>query len=672
MKHIKRITAAALSVLLIGSVSTSALAEAAPSEKEEVIYIMTDASGKVTDMEAVNIFSGGEIVDYGDYSAVKSLNTTDAITQNGDKITFSSKAEKVYYQGTMKNTAIPWNISIRYFLDGKEYSSSDIAGKSGALEIHFTISKNNACKDSFYENYALQAAFTLDTDRCKNIKADGATVVNVGNDKQLSYTILPGKGVDAVICADVTDFEMDAVTINGVRLNLNVEIDDAELMDKVDELVSAIGSIDSGASEINAGTKTLSGATGTLNDKVGELYSGVGSLTSGAGELYSGLSAITAKNNQLTDAAYSAYEGLCSAAAAALNSQLKEQGLEPVTLTSDTYSSVLLELLAKMDADTVYDQAYQTALQQVTKQVEAQADALYAGYVQSQAESIYQAYIASQADSLYAQVAAQAVYEQLVQSGYSAEQVNAFLQSAEGQAAVAQAVANMTEEQKAQILNGAAESLTDEQKEQILQGALLSLTDAQKTQIREGYIQQMMASDEVAAQLNAAVAAVSSAAEQVAELKGQLDSYGAFYQGLLDYTGAVSNAASGAKTLKLNMDTLYANTGTLRVSVGELNDAVRKLYGGTRELADGTAEFVGKTADMDTQISDEIDSMTSAITGDDTETVSFVSEQNTNVKSVQFVIKTAAIEKTAAATDTATEEALLTFWQKLLRLFGLY
>lgn len=70
MKHIKRITAAALSVLLIGSISTSALAEAVPSEKEEVIYIMTDASGKVTDMEAVNIFSGGEIVDYGNYSAV--------------------------------------------------------------------------------------------------------------------------------------------------------------------------------------------------------------------------------------------------------------------------------------------------------------------------------------------------------------------------------------------------------------------------------------------------------------------------------------------------------------------------------------------------------------------------------------------------------------------------
>ena len=64
--------------------------------------------------------------------------------------------------------------------------------------------------------------------------------------------------------------------------------------------------------------------------------------------------------------------------------------------------------------------------------------------------------------------------------------------------------------------------------------------------------------------------------------------------------------------------------------------------------------------------------MTSAITGDDEETVSFVSEQNNNVKSVQFVIKTAAVEKAESAADTVTEEAPLTFWQKLLRLFGLY
>lgn len=599
------------------------------------------------------------------------LNTNDEITQNGEKITFSSDADKVYYQGTMKDTEIPWNISIRYFLDGKEYSAEDIAGKSGALEIRFSVSKNESCKGDFYDNYALQASFTLDTDICKNIVSSGATVANVGSDKQLTYTILPGKGIDTSVFADVTDFEMDDAAINGVRLNMNFDVDDAELMDKVDEIISAIGSIDDGASEVNEGTGKLYDATGTLKCKVGELNTGVGALTDGAGSLYSGLLNITAKNDALTGAAYSAYEGLCSAAAAALNTQLSAKGMDTVTLTPSSYSEVLMGLLKKMDADTVYNEAYQTALQQVTAQVEAQADELYRGYIDSQANSIYLAYVSSQADTLYAQVAAQAVYEQLIQSGYTQEQAQAYLQSAEGQALIAQTVAGMSEEQKSQIISGAIAQLTDEQKEQILQGALAALTEEQKTQIREAYIQQMMVSDEVTSQINAAVAAVNEAAKQVSELKGQLDSYGAFYQGLLDYTGAVSDAAEGAKTLKLNMDELYGNTKTLELSVGELNDAVRKLYDGTGELSDGTSEFADKTSDMDTQISDEIESMTSSITGGDAETVSFVSDKNTNVDSVQFVIKTSAIEKTEAPAADEPEEETLNFWQKLLNLFGI-
>ena len=597
MKHMQKFTAAAMAVLLLGFTVVPAFAETAPSAKEEVIYAMADASGKVTDAEAVNIFAGGDIVDYGDYSAVKPLNTNDTITQNGDQIAFSSTADKVYYQGTMKNAALPWNISIRYYLDGKEYAPQDVAGKSGALEIRFSVTKNESCGGSFYDDYALQASFTLDTERCQNIVSNGATVANVGSDKQLTYTILPGQGIDTVITADVTDFEMDAAAINGVRLNLDVDVDDTDLMDKVDELVSAIGDLDDGAWELHDGTEELYDATKTLNSKVGDLHSGVGDLTAGAGDLYTGLTDITAQNQQ--------------------------------------------------------------------------ADQLYLGYVKSQADSIYLAYVTTQADALYAQVAAQAVREQLIQSGYSEAQADAYLQTADGQTLVAQTVSNMTEEQKAQILNAAVAKLTDEQKKQILQGAVASLTEEQKAEIREAYIQQMMASDDVTSQINAAVATVS-AAKQVSELKGQLDSYGVFYQGLVAYTDAVSSAAAGAKSLKLNMDTLYSNTGKLKLSVGELSDVVGELYDGTGELTDGTTEFVDKTSDMDTQISDEIDSMTASLSGGDGDAESFVSEKNTNVNTVQFVIKTAAIEKAETTTDNTVESAPLTFWQKLLRLVGLY
>ena len=463
---------------------------------------------------------------------------------------------------------------------------------------------------------------------------------------------------------------MASAAINGVRLQLNIEVDDTELMEKADEIVDAIAELDDGASELNEGAEKLCDATGTLNDKVGELNDGVGELAEGAGDLHSGLSDITEKNSDLTSAAYTAYEGLCTAAAAALNAQLSVNDMDAVTLTPSNYSDVLTELTEKLDADAVYNQAYQTALQQVTKQVNAQADELYHGYAASEADSICLAYLTSRADELYAQAAAQAVYAQLLQSGYTEEHAATFLQTSEGQTAAAQAAANMTEEQKAQILSSAAAQLTDEQKTQILQGAVASLTEEQKTQIREAYIQQLMASDEVTAQISSAVSLADAAAAQISDLKTQLDNYGTFCQGLTDYTNAVSSAVSGAESLKSGMDTLCDGIETLKRSVGELSDAVKELYDGTQTLADGTSEFVSETADIGTQISDEITAMTSSITGGDAETVSFVSDKNTDVASVQFVIKTAAIEKPEAAVPETAEEEALDFRQKLLRLFG--
>ena len=138
------------------------------------------------------------------------------------------------------------------------------------------------------------------------------------------------------------------------------------------------------------------------------------------------------------------------------------------------------------------------------------------------------------------------------------------------------------------------------------------------------------------------------------------------------YTSAVSEAASGANTLKINMDTLYANVGTLKTSVGELNDGVKSLFDGTTELKNGTGEFVKETDGIETEVSGEIDSMITESTGSNVEITSFVSEKNTNVDSVQFVIQTEAIEIAEVVNTEPVVEEKLNFWQKLLRLFGLY
>lgn len=272
---------------------------------------MTDADGSVNGVYAVNIFGSGDITDHGSYDSVKMLNTNDKITQDGDKISFSTNAEKAYMQGTLKGAEIPWDISIKYFLDGKEYTPNDIAGKSGKLEIKLKISKNENCKSDFYENYALQASFALDTELCSNIKADGATTANVGSDKQISYTILPNKGIDASITADVRDFEMDAVSINGVKLNLDIDIDISEISDEVAELNDGVTKIDDGANSVSDGSDKLKdGGAKTLDSGITAYTQGVDKICSGYSQIASGVSDLATGSKSLVSGSQSVDKGV--------------------------------------------------------------------------------------------------------------------------------------------------------------------------------------------------------------------------------------------------------------------------------------------------------------------------------------------------------------------------
>jgi len=192
----------------------SVSAAEANTQKEEVVYGMLDEAGNVTGIYVVNSFSDSKIVDYGDYTSIRNLTTEDELILEDGKITGTSSADKLYYQGNLETKDLPWRIAIHYYMDEKEYSAKDIAGMDGELKIRIAITQNEACDSSFWDGYALQATVTLDSEKCRNIEADQATIANVGSDKQLSYIILPGEGADLEITADVTDFEMDEIQIN--------------------------------------------------------------------------------------------------------------------------------------------------------------------------------------------------------------------------------------------------------------------------------------------------------------------------------------------------------------------------------------------------------------------------------------------------------------------------
>ena len=299
-KIVRRASALVLAGCLLAGAALPALAASA---KEEVIYANLDASGTVTGVYAVNSFAvqaGDTVTDHGSYTAVRNMTTTDPLKHSGDTVTAAVAEDgKLYYEGTMDTaTALPWLVKLTYTLDGAEIAPEELGGKSGALAIRLQVSRNPDCTGDFFDQYALQVTMTLDTDRAQNIVADGATMANVGSNKQLSYILLPGSDSDVTVTADVTDFAMNAISLNGVKLRLNLGLDGADLTGMLDRLQSGSVQLDDGANaladgiaQVQEGLDTLNGVSAstdqltTLLDASTQIQNGIAQLDAGAAQL---------------------------------------------------------------------------------------------------------------------------------------------------------------------------------------------------------------------------------------------------------------------------------------------------------------------------------------------------------------------------------------------------
>lgn len=656
MKGTKRIAAAGLSVLFLCGAAVPASAKGTASEKEEIVYIKTDPSGGIQSVNVVNRFSGGgKITDYGDYSAVKMLTSTDPIAQNGDQITFTTDADQIYYQGTLEGKEIPWKIGITYYLDGKKVTPARLAGKSGALKIRFSVQENPRCDGTYFDDYALQASFTLDTDRCREITAGGATVANVGSDKQLTYTILPGKGLTTTIEADVTDFEMDAVQINGIKLNLNVEIDEDELMEKVEELMDATAKLndgarelDTGAGDLESGSGTLKDGISTLNSGISELDQGIAALQTGTAAMEKGLSQLNAKSGTLTEGSAQVREALETIQSSLDQVSVGTDQLEQLTAASGAVKQGIGDLydgITALQSNLGYAQ-YKGIMAQNGLDI----DALKEGNQQA---------ISNLSETI---AGLQATLDQIRDiPGYEE-------QAADLEAQIQQLQTIATLLQGDNVAIGGIERYLDS-----LSGAAAEL-QAGAAELKTQYEQFDSAIAQLTGTLSEMVVKLSALSDGIDQLVTQ---YAVLDDGIGQYTDGVAELVVGYRQLVGGVSDLAAGSKQLVngseeacSGVAELYDGVVTLCDGTAELADGTEELHDETSDMDTQVQDEIDALMESIQGDETETVSFVSRKNTSVDAVQFVIKTAAIEKEEEAEPEAQEEEPLSVWQKLLNLFS--
>ncbi|MGN0369328.1 MAG: hypothetical protein ACI4EW_02155 [Butyrivibrio sp.] len=714
MKKFRFVLSIFLASILLASSAITVSADAFPSAKEEVVYVGLAADGAVKDIYTVNIFDGGDITDYGSYSSVELLNTTDKISQNGDMITFSTSADRVYYKGKMKTTSIPWNISIRYYIDGTEYSPCDAAGKSGNLEIRFKITENKLCAGNFYENYALQANFTLDTQKCSNITAYDATIANVGSDKQISYTILPGEGIDTVITAKVTDFEMDSVSINGIPLSMNIEVDDSELMDKVNELLDAIAELDDGASELSDGSNDLWNAVSDeLCPGVNDLNDGMGKFHEGIGELKDGSKALSDGTLEIKNGASDLDTGIknLNSGIALIQSGLTELNgkSESLTVGSGKINNALRQIQTELDSVTVSAEQIDYLVMcsaEIKNGINALSDSVdalynnvsYAGYkdVMSENNLDIDLLLASNEQTINElsnqMLAIENQITYLRQMGANESRINELQASYDQLDGIVTLLKGNTA-----AINGMEVYLT-----QI--NSTLSTLSSKTTELKNYY-------DLFDTGINTLASEFSQLMLNMQALKTGINTlvteYGKLDSGIKEYTDGVAAILAGysevsdgfvllldgSSNLKTGASTLYDKTGELISGItdiytasGELKsgstelstgiqtllDSVAMLDDGINELKTGTGDMREETDGLDLEISDRIDEMIANITGGNTETVSFVSDKNTNIRSVQFVIKTDSVEKEKVEVPPANTTEKLNFWQKLLRLFGLY
>ncbi|WP_026478805.1 hypothetical protein [Alkaliphilus transvaalensis] len=320
------------------------------SSREEVIYGTLQADGGVKEIYVVNILElpqAGVVTDYGNFVALKNLtNTQELISKNGE-VSVGAEEGLFYYQGTLKEKELPWNIELKYFLNGEDTPPADLAGKAGNLEIILNTSQNTKIDSRFYENYLLQVSLNLDASTSSNIIAEGGTIANAGSNRMITYTILPGNEGKVRITADVTDFSMEGIEISAVPFTMMMDnFDTGEMTGQMLELSEAIILLNDGVAKLEKGTAEFKEGTITLEIGSSDFNEGLSDLDHSSKDLIEGSKEIKEALNMIDSS---------------LQQPSEEVDLTSLVELSDGLSELALALTAVTDGLTELREGFSQA-----------------------------------------------------------------------------------------------------------------------------------------------------------------------------------------------------------------------------------------------------------------------------------------------------------------------
>lgn len=298
------------------------------ADKDESVYLISDANGNVNKTIVVDHLKNKDkkdtLEDASNLSDIENVKGKEKFTQSGDKLTWQAGGKDIYYQGTA-TAEPPVTQKVTYYLDGKEISPEDLAGKSGKVKIRFDYTNTTSYTETVNgEKQTVSVPFAAVTglvlgDGFENIEVtNGKAEVSDSSSVVLGYA-LPGlkdslgiKDGDLdgdvnipeymEMTADVENFSMPAAMTFVVNASDYVStdgIDTSDLDDMINDLKDASTQLQDGSKTLAEGTDTLADGLSTLQNKLGTFASGVGTLQSGLKTYTDGVSTLSGGLNTL-------------------------------------------------------------------------------------------------------------------------------------------------------------------------------------------------------------------------------------------------------------------------------------------------------------------------------------------------------------------------------------
>lgn len=304
MKHILRRTLAvsisfAVGMMVVPAVYGDDISFNEDTMKDETVYISTDADGTTKSItvndELKNLHGLNSIADISDLSNIVNVKGDESFKQDGNHLTWNSDDENIVYQGT-SNKELPVGYHVRYFLDGKEIKESDLAEKSGHVQVEFDF--ENKTKDKFIP-FLMLAGMYIKADKIIGLTINHGKTLSDGDKQAVIAYGLPGIKQALKLQEDdislpesaTVQFDVENYKESQIAVIATNEVFAKELpasMDNLTGLHDKLNSLRDATSQLADGGHQLKDGLDQLNDKTPELASGITQLVDGSQQLADG------------------------------------------------------------------------------------------------------------------------------------------------------------------------------------------------------------------------------------------------------------------------------------------------------------------------------------------------------------------------------------------------